>query len=124
MSDEINVSVREANLIKMSGGHKSKLSQSVNTKDPATARALDILCYNLAIFQDSKNELRNGTVIEGPSGLKPHPSINIMRNAADMVLRYMGLLNLCQGQTSELDEIDELLSKRYSPAKNDSEESN
>ena len=112
----MEISIRNKTLIKMAGGHKCALSKLVNTSDPAVTRLLDVLCFNLAVFEDCKAEISSvGTVVEGPSGLKPHPAVNIMRNSSEMILRYCERLKI--GTEAELDsnmEIDDLLGKRIS----------
>lgn len=108
---EDTISVRNKTLVKIAGGHRATLSKYVDAKDPTVSRLLDVLCFNLAVFQDCKAELSQaGTVVEAPSGgLKPHPSINIMRNSADMILRYVEKLKLGEHQVEVVDKIQQTI---------------
>lgn len=97
--DDCEKPVRESTINNIAGGHKARLSKYVDCSDPAKLRMLNILCHQLAIYDDARSELnQSGTVVIGPSGPKQHPAIVTARNASDMVLRYMDRLGLGKEQ--------------------------
>lgn len=111
--EDIQRSVRSSTINNIAGGHRSKLSKYVDTSCPAKLRMLNILCHQLALYDDARNEVNEaGTCVVGPTGIKPHPAINICRNASDMVLRYMDRLGLGKEAAEVVSSIDDILQKR------------